>query len=407
MNKKAYIILILALMLVPVVSAQALSEGIERTLRIVFDATEDLVYIKAAIWFVLFFLIFKSAERIFPRNRGSAAIMALIVAVVGARYMPEEYLEYIGGWYAIILGIVFFLAPYFFGNIIGDLARMGRTGKTLMILAFYGALAYFFMRWEGIPMEGEAANALEKLLGWVSDNLVIALIIIGILCYFFLRRSRRGGISPPRIKTKGPGFWYGLGKGAGRGSGLLRDLLRQKLLDKLRRREQAKQRYQKPAIKKVFNWKQAQQRAAYQKPAIKARFSWFARRRAAQQAAQKQAAQAPQRKLLGWFARRRQQRAMQQRLMIEDKKWRGQRPTGGQASRKQIEDREYVNREYAAGLRDKLELIMIQIKELAWKEQSMRQANQTNTEEYGIVNDLLKKLTAKKSEIEKKLRGMK
>lgn len=219
MNKKLCPILILMLTLSPIVAA-TIGEGIDDTLSLIFDATGDLAYIKAGIWLVLFFLIFKSAEKIFPNNRGAAMMIALVTSMIGARFMPDEYLESIGGGYAILIGIILFLVPFFFGSMIGDLMRWGRGGKTFLIILFYVAFGYSLTRLGNIPFQGEALTALDVVLAWTSEHSMLVLIIIGAICVFFLFRTRSGGggavFAPAGMPAEPkPSFWRGLGRGAG------------------------------------------------------------------------------------------------------------------------------------------------------------------------------------------------
>jgi len=274
MNKKLYPLLILALVLIPIAAA-SISGGIEATLGWIFDATDDLVYIKAVMWVVLFFVIFKSAEKIFPANRGAALMIAILVAVLGARFMPEEYLEVLGGGYAILIVIIILIGPFLLGNILGSLARFQRRGKTYLVILFYAAFAYALMRWEGYSpstggLKGEALSAWDVALEWVGEYKIVVWVLIGLICAYFIWGRGRGAPAMP-AGTRGPGFFSGLGKGIG-------------------------------------------QRIARGKMAGGSRFKgWMARR---------QAAQAQKRKMITdqkWRAQ------AQKRKMIEDKKWRSQK----------------------------------------------------------------------------------
>lgn len=218
MNKKLYLILILTLTLLPIAAA-TIGEGIDDALSLLFDSTGDLAFIKAGIWLVLFFVIFKSAERIFPTNRGAAAVISLVVSMLGARFMPDEYLEYIGGGYAFLIGFILLLLPFFIGSILGDMLRFGRSGKTFLILLLYAAFGYSLIQWQGFYLGTEALSALSPVLNWMGENTIIVLIIIAVICLFFLFRTRSGGgMAIPAARSSGgggPRFWQGLGSGAG------------------------------------------------------------------------------------------------------------------------------------------------------------------------------------------------
>ena len=217
MNKKTYIIIFLALVLMPVALAD-LRDGFENTLGFLFDATEDLVYIKAGLWVVLFFLLFKSTERIFPQSRGTAMILSFLFSMLGMRYMPDGYIENIGG---TLIGGIMLLTPFFVGSMVGDMLRWRKAGKTFLIIFAYALSGYGLMRWRG--MEGEAEDILDSVLIWMSENKILVGVIIGIICVYFLWRMNRGGGGglsqpPPQQPVERPRFWSGIGRGA-RGAG--------------------------------------------------------------------------------------------------------------------------------------------------------------------------------------------
>lgn len=216
MNKKTWFIILLAITLIPFVSAQ-IAEGIEDTLSAMFNATGDIAYAKAGIWLLAFIFIFKSLERIIPYNRGAAAIASLVISMLGIRFMPEEYFEYIAGFYTVLFLIIFFLIPYLLGSFIADLRRWGSGGKIFLILLLYGAIAYALFKWQGVLVEEYASSALSPALVWIDENTVLVFAIIALICIYLLLRGRGGGGGGggrmPR--TPGPGFWSGLGSGAG------------------------------------------------------------------------------------------------------------------------------------------------------------------------------------------------
>ncbi len=244
MNKKALIFILIALTLTPIALA-SLTEGIEDMLGTIFGATADLAYIKAGIWLVLFFLIFKSAERIFPQNRGAAMIIALVASMMGARFMPDEYLEYIGGGYSILLIIILMLGPFFLGSMLGDMLRWGKRGKAFLICLFYAGFAYMLIEMDVSFLGGQASTLLDLALTWMRDHTIIVLIAIALICVFALwgSGSGGGGGAPMGMSTgSGPSFWGGLGRGAGgasrfamnKGSGMWAWMARQRAIARQR-----------------------------------------------------------------------------------------------------------------------------------------------------------------------------
>jgi len=186
MNKKLYIPLILAIILVPIALADIMS-GMEDALGSIFDTSGDLAFVKAGLWIVLFFVLFKSLEKILStESRGMAAILALVIAMIATRYMPNDYVEYLGGGYALILGFIFLLVPYFLGSTVGDFLNFQKKGKTFLIIIFYALFSYGLMEMKTISCKGGPANLFCEVVYWMIEHDVWVLIAIGILCVWFL-----------------------------------------------------------------------------------------------------------------------------------------------------------------------------------------------------------------------------
>lgn len=185
MNKKLYIILVLALILIPLAAAQ-ITEGIKDTLGLIFDATGDIAYIKAITWLIPFFLISRAVIKVFPQNRGAAAILAAVISLIGVRYMPEEYFDFLTKYYAILAILIFF---YFVGKIF----RKGATSKTFIAVLLLTCLAYFLAEWGYLPAEG-ASGVLNAAFDWAGEHNFIMFVAIGILClYLILRKEEEEG----------------------------------------------------------------------------------------------------------------------------------------------------------------------------------------------------------------------
>lgn len=194
MNKKLYIILILALILIPLVAAQ-ITEGVKNAFGFVFDATGDIIYIKAITWFIPFFLISRAVMKVFPQNRGAAAILALTVSLIGVRYMPEEYFGFLTKYYAILAILMFF---YFVGKVF----RKGATSKTLIAVLLLTCLAYFLAEWGYLPTEG-ISGVVNIAFDWVDAHNFITFVAIGLLCVYLILRKEGGEEAGKHSKTFG------------------------------------------------------------------------------------------------------------------------------------------------------------------------------------------------------------
>lgn len=203
MKLKPWILAMFSLVLIPAVSAQ-IEKGIINTLTLIFKAgTGDVAIIKAAMWVIVFFLIFKGFSRVVLANRGAAVILAIIISVLGVRYLPDQYALYLGVYFIVI--IMIFL-PYFIGDILFSRVR---TVKVLFIIASYVGLGYFFFKlpeYKGGFSEhlGIFAEALNLILG----NRVVVLIVIVVICWLLFRSLKSPTYMPGR------GLFGGIGRGA-------------------------------------------------------------------------------------------------------------------------------------------------------------------------------------------------
>lgn len=216
MNKKVLVIIILALALIPAVTAAQLMEGAKDVLAKALNVSEniDLVWIKAGFLIVVFFLIFGSAQKIMPHNRAGMAILSMIISLIGIRYMPEEWISWMGASAVYLLGIVVLLIPYFLGRyFFGSLIfRCGRGGKLFLVLLCYAAAIFFATRFEGFKLEHETWGMLSLAIDWILANKIVALVIIAILLFSYIISSGRA--VPPSMAGPRPGFFRQLGSGA-------------------------------------------------------------------------------------------------------------------------------------------------------------------------------------------------
>ena len=131
-------------LLIPIVSAQY--GGVYSMFSFLFGTGESgaFMFLKAGIWIVLFAIIFWLAKKIFSGSKGIATIFSIVVSLISIRFIPDEYIFYIGSAYGV------------FGIVVLVLAIIGGT---LLILNSYfpikehkafgvvWALFYFFIAW--------------------------------------------------------------------------------------------------------------------------------------------------------------------------------------------------------------------------------------------------------------------
>ncbi len=186
LEKKRGLLLLSSLflaLLIPLVSAQY--EGVYSMFSFLFGAGENeaFMFLKAGIWIVLFAIIFWSAKKIFSGSKGVATIFAIVVSLISIRFIPDEYIFYIGSAYGVFGIVVLILAI---------------IGGTLLILNSYfpikehkafgvvWALFYFFIAWvfhqltdiiTGIYQVDELLPVMGPWGKWVC-------IILGIACLF-------------------------------------------------------------------------------------------------------------------------------------------------------------------------------------------------------------------------------
>lgn len=206
MKLKTLVPALLSLILIPAVYAQ-IGEGVISTLSLIFNTgSSDIAIIKAAMWVTAFFLIFKGTQRIFLTNRGSAVILALIISILGVRYLPDEYAQYLGMYFIVI--ILIFL-PYFIGNLIADLFRVGRFVKVIFIMALYGVFGYGLYKFpEYTGGYGEHLGILAEAFSWMLSHRIIIWIAVVVICWLLFRSLKSPTYMPGRS------LFGGIGRGA-------------------------------------------------------------------------------------------------------------------------------------------------------------------------------------------------
>lgn len=200
-----------------------IAEAVQDIFDILFGTGENfqLILIKVSIWLLIFFTIFKGAEKVFKGNRAVPMLVAAIISFIGIRFMPDEWFNNIMGVYAIVVGIALLLGPYIIITIITDAARLGKTIKWILVIVAYGALIYFL---PSFGVLGVGSDALDTFLRYLADNRVIAgavFLAILILLIMLRRKLYRGagyGARGVRWGLRGIGrAGIGTARGVGRG----------------------------------------------------------------------------------------------------------------------------------------------------------------------------------------------
>ena len=147
LNKKRGLLVLYSFflaLLIPIVSAQW--EGVYSMFSFLFGAGENVafMFLKAGVWIILFAIIFGASTKMFSGNKGISTIFSIVFSLIAVRFIPNEYIYYIGSAYGV-LGIVLLI--------------LAIIGGTLLILNSYfpikqhkafgvvWALFYFFIAW--------------------------------------------------------------------------------------------------------------------------------------------------------------------------------------------------------------------------------------------------------------------
>jgi len=190
-------------LLIPIVSAQY--EGVYSMFSFLFGAGENeaFMFLKAGIWIVLFAIIFWLAKKMFSGSKGIATIFSIVVSLISIRFIPDEYIYYIGSAYGVFGIVVLILAI---------------IGGTLLILNSYfpikehkafgvvWALFYFFIAWvfhqltdivTGIYQVDELLPVIGPWGKWVC-------IVLGVACLLRAFSGKSGYARKPNPSGREP-----------------------------------------------------------------------------------------------------------------------------------------------------------------------------------------------------------
>jgi len=180
-------------LLIPIVSAQY--EGVYSMFSFLFGTGESgaFMFLKAGVWIILFAIIFGASTKIFSGSKGIATIFSIVFSLIAIRFIPDEYIYYIGSAYGV------------FGIILLILAIIGGT---LLILNSYfpikehkafgivWALFYFFVAWvfeqlKNIDTSNIAISGIDELIELISPWGKYMSIVLGLACLYKTFSGRR------------------------------------------------------------------------------------------------------------------------------------------------------------------------------------------------------------------------
>jgi uncharacterized membrane protein YgcG len=177
----------------------------------------EMALIKFSLWLLIFFTIFKGAEKVFKQSKAVPILVAAIISFIGIRFMPDEWFDNMMGVYAIVVGIALFLGPYILISILTDAARLGRSAKWVLVIIAYGALIY------ALPSFGVldfGSGVLDSLMRYFADNTIMAAAaFIAVLIVLIMLRRKVAGTAGGGGRIRG--FFGGVGRSAGRGAGYI------------------------------------------------------------------------------------------------------------------------------------------------------------------------------------------
>lgn len=181
---------LLPLFFIPGVSAQSGSEdfirGFLNALEFILGTGEapNILLVKLGLSIIIFAALFKGTEKVFSENKGVAAIIALIVTLMGVRFTPNDWFTEAGYYFFILTwGVALLVSPYLV------LTRLfkGNLGK---FLAICGYVVVFFvlvnLDYLHIDFGYYGFSLLDEVIFQLSNLSGTGIIVVGVLALLFL-----------------------------------------------------------------------------------------------------------------------------------------------------------------------------------------------------------------------------
>lgn len=187
--KKKLLPLIFLLSLPLVYAAGSAEQGFVWFVSLILGkvGTFNAALTKLALFAILFAAMVKGFKRIFGEHNSGAFLLALLVALVGIRFMPVEWLGGLGKfiWVAALI-----IIPYMIVNLVVQDWSLIKIG--LLLVAYFGV--YLIVVGTGFWAFGSFTNFYTDFFYFYSvyrfQTMVVILLIIG---YFALRWGRGKG----------------------------------------------------------------------------------------------------------------------------------------------------------------------------------------------------------------------
>lgn len=77
-----------------------------------------VIYFKIFLFFLIFAVLFWSAEKVFSEKGRIAGVVAFIIALISVIWLKEDWILLIFGTYSVIIGYLFLLLPLIIGGVL-------------------------------------------------------------------------------------------------------------------------------------------------------------------------------------------------------------------------------------------------------------------------------------------------
>lgn len=161
----------------------------------------SIMLLKLGIAIILFAILLKGTEKLFPENHGTSVIISLLLSILGIVFIPDAYIIAISTSFGalsivVLIGVVVVI-PWLLVDALLPNLRSSRW-KWLFYAVMYGGLAYAFTKLSGIDALRNISPGASGILDFISTKGAVILVIIAVIClligfFGWLFRRREGG----------------------------------------------------------------------------------------------------------------------------------------------------------------------------------------------------------------------